>query len=120
MIPFRTTLFDRAEDYSGYDRTVLIGFWAVTPVWAYEMADRLTKDKELARRLGYTQKRRKIPKLLLTFRNGGDMWENVDLDKVVPMELRVKIMRAAANSEFAREVILDDSESAAILIRDLL
>lgn len=105
-------------------------FYAVAPKWAYDLAHKLSRDKSLGRALGYVQKRKlvtahepipgtknplnpKRPAYKVT-----KTWTMVDEDKLLPMKVRVEIMKVAARSELARELIMDDPEAAGRLIRD--
>jgi len=99
-------------------------FEATCPVWAWEMAKRLTRDKQLARRLGYVQKRQLVSQTISTRTSKGQtprterVWRECDIDKLLPVHVRVKILRVAATNEIARELIIDDPEAAAVIIRD--
>lgn len=117
-----------------YWEVEMVEFVPVVPVWVYDLAVKLTHDKELSRRLGFTQKRRLIlsaadaakgrsplrssSSTTLTDKRG--VWEVCDADKVMPIKMRAKILRVAMNNELAREMIMDDPEAAGRLIRDLL
>ncbi len=104
-------------------------FTPVTPLWAKELAIKLTRDKKMARALGYTQTkvlhRERVQ--VGSKKKGGKVefkerkvWAPVDRDKVLPMHLRVKIMKVAARSALAREMIMDDPEAAGRIIRDAI
>lgn len=126
-----------------YDHTVLHEyscFTAIVPEWSYELAKKLSTDRTLARRLGFTQKRQLVTHYEPAFKKatssgfpkGGwtspkaqelkiksKEWQPCDKDKQLPMHLRVKIMKVAAKNELAREMIADDPEAAGRLIKDL-
>lgn len=109
----------------------LVSFHPVTPVWAYELAKKLSTDQTLSRRLGFTKKRE-----LITERHPVDhkvtykgthrgkviakVWQSCDKDKQLPMHLRVKIMAIAGRNELAREMIFDDPEAAGRIIKDVM
>jgi hypothetical protein len=78
-------------------------FELVTPAWAYKLATELMCEN-LARRLGYVQKR---------------MRQTLPLG-TKPYGLRLRILQIAANNPMARELISDDFDAAITIIRDML
>lgn len=137
--PFRVWVLDWIREHvprqgiiSKSVTSEIVGFYSICPDWAYDMAKRLYRDKQLARKLGFVQHRAKIRKqdvvtIVRMKKNGfvlvqdksGRWWEEVDVDKPLPMHVRVQILRHAAANEIAREFILDDPETAAIMIRSI-
>lgn len=116
--------------YTQYVTTEMVSFTSCTPTWAYDLAKKLSQDKHLARKLGFTQKRElvktygtKVTKNKRVHLHEqvvtSKRWQACDLDKQLPMPLRVKIMKVAAKNELAREMITDDPEAAGRLIKDL-
>lgn len=121
------------ESYAQTVTTEMVSFTSCTPVWAYDLARKLSRDKGLARKLGFTQKRELVKEYKVTTRKTAlgrgtihtkevvaKRWQACDLDKQLPMHLRVRIMRVAANNELARELIFDDPEAAGRIIKDIL
>ncbi len=97
----------------------VVGFTRAAPRWAYELAKRLTQDKKLAARLGYLQLRQLVR--IKAEYNGPDVasaWRDVALPKTMPFAVRAKIIRVAGTNSVAREMVYDDPESAAVIIRD--
>lgn len=117
--------------FIGWVRVEISSFEPVCPSWAYDLAKRLTKDKALARRLGYVQRRQlmylKAPGMVEKRKPFGrsaivpdqKVWQDVDIDKVMPVEVRARIIRAAANNGLVREMISDDPEAAALILREV-
>lgn len=118
-----------------------VQFVACVPEWSYELAKKLSTDRTLARRLGFTQKRQlvthyepvksasssgypkggyKFSADRQTVKIKSKEWQACDKDKQLPMHLRVKIMRIAARNELAREMIFDDPEAAGRIIKDVM
>jgi hypothetical protein len=113
---------DRGRTFLGWGATQeAVTFEPSCPRWAWEMAKQLTRDKGLSRRLGYVQKKqlhrykKDTTKGIVTAKR----WSDCDLDKIMPVHVRVKILKVAASNEIARELIIDDPEAAAVIIRDI-
>lgn len=118
---------DRERD-KRYEKVLCTSFEPATPGWAYDLARRLSRDKGLARALGFTQKRRLVKTYMPRTRSKGGVtihdkvvikkeWTAVDLDKVLPLHVRAQILRVAAANPVARELIADDPHAAGIIIR---
>lgn len=108
---------------TGHTQHRVVSFDPAVPTWAYDLAKRLTQDEGLAARLGYLQMRQLITVRTKAKYNGPDVevtrvWRDVALPKTMPFEVRVKIIRVAASNTLARELVYDDPESAAVIIRD--
>lgn len=94
----------------------LVEYVATCPMWAWKLARNLTRDRDLARRLGYVQTR-KLVKLVTSKGKVDQEWAACNKAKSVPIEVRAAIIRAAAVSEMARTMIEDDPEAAALILR---
>lgn len=110
-----------------YRRLDFLSFELVVPTWAHTLAKRLTQDHDLARALGYTQKKmRRTITTVVGKKNGAKAqmivptkeWVACDKSKALPFSVRVKILRVAGTNALAREMINDDPHAAGIIIRD--
>ena len=99
-------------------------FVAVAPVWAYDLAHKLSRDKTIGRQLGYVQKRQQVTVKRAVYSKGTQLqpavkeWRDVDIDKVLPLRIRAEILGVAARNTLARELIMDDPVAASRIIRD--
>jgi hypothetical protein len=110
--------FDREPDeetgevQQGWRLDEMVEFVMVCPRWAKQLAKKLTRDHDLGRRLGYVQ-----TKQLKVRQKGKPQWEACSKAKTLPIEVRARIIRAAAASEMSRTLIEDDPEAAALILR---
>lgn len=89
------------------------------PRWAVRMARRLMEDQAMIQRLGCGRKQKRKGTRGRRQRVAEGLPAGHIL--VVPMELRIKIIRAAASSVMTQTMFDDDGmETAIILVRDLM
>lgn len=94
------------------DKTVT--FVGVVPEWSLKLVRALTHNGELSRALGYRKRRR----LTNVMKDGQRIWAKCDQPKPVPRELVVRVLRAAAASPLAREMVAEDPHAAVLILRD--
>lgn len=111
---------DTGEVRSSYTPVDVADFVPVAPQWAITLARRLMDDQELVSRFG----RFKLEDRKLTLLEQKKMKDLGVAEKgkkmVIPIELRAKIIRVAAQSAMTREFAADDLDVVLAIIRDTL
>jgi len=91
----------------------------IAPQWACTMARRLMEDQALITKLGCGHKSKRVGTRGARRRVAEGL--PADYILVIPIQLRAKIIRAAASSAMTQAMFEDDGlEAAIILIRDLM
>jgi hypothetical protein len=88
--------------------TPCIIFDTVVPKWARQLAYRLTSDQDFIKKVGGSRRKVRTSESLIYFR-----YE-------LPIEMRARVIRAAAANAMSREFMEDDLEAALILLKDAL
>lgn len=107
--------------YAKYAQTELVQFQAVAPRWAINLARRLMDDQALVEKFGrFNVEKREPNTRSYRARQAVGRGEDPSRKKVIPIELRARIISIAAQSAMTRELFDDDLDAALTLIRDSL
>lgn len=115
----------------GGKRDYMLIFYAVAPIWAIELCRRLQQDQMLIKKLGgrktlagsgyaWVQKRLtgEWPPIVKIKGEGTLIEKYVKYE--LPIERRIRVLKVAASSPMAREMLHDDLEAAMLIIRDAI